>query len=143
MAVVVPLKEMKDKGDFSNLHDVVPYAGFLGLSLKQEGDEFLTTMHYSDMLIGNVKLPALHGGTLSALLEMTSLFQVACEFEPDVMPKIVTITVDYMRSGAAKDTFAVAKATRVGRRVVNMRATAWQDSRDKPIAMANVNFLLG
>jgi acyl-coenzyme A thioesterase PaaI-like protein len=58
------------------------------------------------------------------------------------MPKIVTITVDYMRSGASRDTFATAVATRVGRRVVNMRATAWQEDRNKPIATANVNFLL-
>jgi len=142
MAVVAPLIAMKEKGDFSTLHDVVPYAGFLGLSLDQQGAEFITTMHYSEDLIGNMKIPALHGGTISAILEMASLFQIACEFEPDIMPKIVTITVDYMRSGAACDTYAAAVATRVGKRVVNMRAVAWQDDRDKPIATAHVNFLL-
>ena len=142
MAVVAPLVAMKEKGDFSALHDVVPYAGFLGLNLEQQGAEFLTTMRYSEDLIGNVKIPALHGGTISAVLEMASLFQIACELEPDIMPKIVTITVDYMRSGAARDTYAAATATRVGKRVVNMRAVAWQDDRDKPIATAHVNFLL-
>ena len=142
MSVIIPLNEMKRAGDFSTLHDVVPYAGFLGLSIEQQGTEFITTMAYDDSLIGNRDLPALHGGTLSALLEMTSLFQIACELEPEVMPKIVTITVDYMRSGGPRDTQAVATATRVGRRVVNMRAIAWQESRDKPIATANVNFLL-
>lgn len=142
MAVVGPMKAMKEKGDFSDLQTVVPYAGFLGLSLEQQGEEFITTMHYSDILIGNKEIPALHGGTISAVLEMASLFQIACELEPDIMPKIVTITVDYMRSGASRDTFATAVATRVGRRVVNMRATAWQEDRNKPIATANVNFLL-
>ena len=142
MAVVGPLKEMKEKGDFSDLHSVVPYAGFLGLSLEQQGEEFITTMHYHDDLIGNTALPALHGGTISALLEMAALFQVACQLEPDIMPKIVTITVDYMRSGAPRDTYATASMTRVGRRVVNMQATAWQENRSTPIANAHVNFLL-
>jgi len=142
MAVVAPLNEMKNKGDFGNLHQVVPYAGFLGLSLEQQGEEFITTMQYDDSLIGNKDLPALHGGTISALLEMSALFQVACELEPDIMPKIVTITVDYMRSGTQQATYAAATMTRVGRRVVNMQAVAWQESRDKPIATARVNFLL-
>jgi acyl-coenzyme A thioesterase PaaI-like protein len=142
MAVVAPLIAMKEKGDFSDLHKVVPYAGFLGLSLDQQGSEFITTMHYSDDLIGNTRLPALHGGTISAVLEMASLFQVACELEPDIMPKIVTITVDYMRSGAPRDTYATASMTRVGRRVANLRASAWQEDRGTLIATANVNFLL-
>ena len=79
---------------------------------------------------------------ISALLEMAALFQVACQLEPDIMPKIVTITVDYMRSGAPRDTYATASMTRVGRRVVNMQATAWQENRSTPIANAHVNFLL-
>ena len=142
MAVVDDLKHMTEQNDFSDLHRAVPYAEFLRLSLARGEERFITTMHYSDHLIGNTSIPALHGGTLSALLEMASLFQLACEMTPEEMPKIVTITVDYMRSGQARDTYASASATRIGRRVANLRAHAWQDDPAKPIATANVNFLL-
>lgn len=142
MAVIEHLLDMKRRGDFGALHTAIPYTRFLGLSLAEEDGRYITTLNYHDELIGNTLLPALHGGTISALLEMASLFQLACEMEPEVMPKVVTITVDYMRSGKPVDTFASAQATRVGRRVANLRAEAWQEDRARLIATANVNFLL-
>ena len=94
------------------------------------------------MMIGNTALPALHGGTLAALLELAGIFQIAYEIETEAMPKTVTVTIDYMRSGAARDTHARAWAPRIGRRVANVRAEAWQDDPAKPIAAAHINFLL-
>ena len=133
---------MKASGDFSGLHEVLPYAEFMGISIVEADGRIITTMAFDDMLIGNTSLPALHGGTLAALLELAALFQIAHEIETEQMPKVITLTIDYMRSGRAKDTFASAHATRVGRRVANVVATAWQDNPDKPVASANVNFLL-
>lgn len=133
---------MKQTGDFSGLQRAVPYAKFLGISLAVENNRVITSMAYADTLIGNTALPALHGGTIAALLELAALFQIAYEIETEAMPKTVTITIDYMRSGAARDTYARAWATRIGRRVANVRAEAWQDDPSKPIAAANANFLL-
>jgi uncharacterized protein (TIGR00369 family) len=133
---------MKAAGDFSDLHDAFPYARFMGISLAERDGRILTTMAYSDALIGNTALPALHGGTIAALLELAALFQIAWEIETEAMPKTITLTIDYMRSGAARDTVARAQATRLGRRVANVRAEAWQDDPARPIAAANVNFLL-
>lgn len=142
MTFLSEFRAMKETGDFSDLPDAVPYARFMDFSVTQDGGQMITAMPYRDMLIGNTSLPALHGGTLAALLEMAALFQIAHDIETDVMPKVVTLTIDYMRSGASKDTFARAHATRMGRRVANVRAEAWQDDPAKPIAAANVNFLL-
>ena len=131
---------MKQANDFSGLQQAVPYAKFLGISAAIEEGRVITSMAYADTLIGNTTLPALHGGT--ALLELAALFQIAYEIETEAMPKTITITIDYMRSGAARDTYARAWATRIGRRVANVRAEAWQDDPSKPIAAANANFLL-
>jgi uncharacterized protein (TIGR00369 family) len=133
---------MRASGDFSGLQDAVPYARFMGISASAEEGRVITTMAYADLLIGNTVLPALHGGTIAALLEMAAIFQIAYEIDTEAMPKTVTLTIDYMRSGAACDTYARAHATRIGRRVANVRAEAWQDDPDRPIAAANVNFLL-
>jgi uncharacterized protein (TIGR00369 family) len=133
---------MRASGDFSGLQDAVPYARFMGISADAEEGRVITTMAYADLLIGNTVLPALHGGTLAALLEMAAIFQIAYEIDTQSMPKTVTLTIDYMRSGAARDTYARARATRIGRRVANVRAEAWQDDPERPIAAANVNFLL-
>ena len=135
-------QRMKLAGDFSGLPLAVPYAKFLGISAAVQDGRVITTMAYADKLIGNTALPALHGGTIAALLELAALFQITYEIEIEAMPKTITITIDYMRSGAARDTYARAWATRIGRRVANVRAEAWQDDPSKPIAAANANFLL-
>jgi uncharacterized protein (TIGR00369 family) len=135
-------RQMKQTDDFSGLQAAVPYARFLGISAAVQDGRVITSMAYADTLIGNTALPALHGGTLAALLELAALFQIAYEIDTEAMPKTITITIDYMRSGAARDTYARAYATRIGRRVANVRAEAWQDDPTKPIAAANANFML-
>ncbi|MGE0667711.1 MAG: PaaI family thioesterase [Sphingomonadales bacterium] len=135
-------QRMKQNGDFSGLQDAVPYAKFLGVSIAVEDGRVVTSMAFDQKLIGNTALPALHGGTLAALLELAAIFQIAHEIETEAMPKTITVTIDYMRSGAPRDTHARAWATRIGRRVANVRAEAWQDDPKKPIAAAHINFLL-
>jgi acyl-coenzyme A thioesterase PaaI-like protein len=86
-------------------------------------------------------LPAIHGGVISALLESTAIFQLMWETEAIMLPKTITLTVDFLRSGRAVDTFARGLLTRQGRRVANVRVEAWQDDRDRPIAVASAHFL--
>ncbi len=56
--------------------------------------------------------------------------------------KPVTVTVDYMRGGRPRETHAEAVIERLGRRLANIDAFAWQDDRDTPIASARMNVLL-
>jgi acyl-coenzyme A thioesterase PaaI-like protein len=56
--------------------------------------------------------------------------------------KPIAVTVDYMRGGVERDTFAAAVIQRLGTRVANVEAIAWQSERSTPIATARINFLL-
>ena len=56
--------------------------------------------------------------------------------------KPITLTIDYMRGGTPSDTFAIAEIQRLGNRIANVEATAWQTDRSSPIASARLNFLL-
>ena len=47
-----------------------------------------------------------------------------------------------MRGGMPGDTFAGATIERLGKRLANVEAYAWQQERSKPIASARINFLL-
>jgi uncharacterized protein (TIGR00369 family) len=133
----------KRDGDCGALLAAVPYSRFLGLSAAMsEHGELVTTMAYGDHLVGNPTLPALHGGTLGALLESAAIFELLWRAETIVLPKTITLTIDYLRSAAAKDTHAHAIITRQGKRVVNARVEAWQADRAKPVASANAIFLV-
>jgi acyl-coenzyme A thioesterase PaaI-like protein len=128
--------------DPSCLVEAVPYARFLGLTTRLDGDELLTTLTYASHLIGNPQLPALHGGTLGALLESAAIYELLWRAETLVLPKTITITVDYLRSGAPVDTHARGIVTRHGRRVANVRIEAWQGERAMPVATAHAIFLV-
>lgn len=120
----------------------VPFARFLDIDLDLRGDELTIVMPYRDALIGNVMLPALHGGTLGALLELVALAEVTLKQGHAHLPKTIDITIDYLRSGRPVATYARAKVTRLGRRIASVRAEAWQHERSDPIAALNGHFLL-
>lgn len=142
MTLLERVADAKRSGDYHVLLEAVPYAGFLGLSARLEGDELITTMRFADHLIGNPALPALHGGTLGALLESAAIFELLWRAETIVLPKTITITVDYLRSGAPRDTHARGTVTRHGRRVANVRVEAWQADRAAPVATAHAIFMV-
>lgn len=120
----------------------IPYAAFLGIRAVPAGDELTTILPFKHELIGNPVLPALHGGVIGAFLETTAILELLIKIESENLPKPVNITVEYLRSGKPVDTFARAFVTKLGRRVVNVRAEAWQTERARPIAAIHGHFAL-
>jgi uncharacterized protein (TIGR00369 family) len=92
--------------------------------------------------IGNPRVPALHGGVVGAFLETTAILQLLLSQESQELPKIINITVDYLRPASPVDTFAEGLITRQGRRIANVAVEAWQDRRERLVATANCRFLL-
>ena len=142
MDLIALYQHAKQTGDFDKVIEAVPYAAFLGLSLHQEDDKLINTLNFSDMLIGNPGLPALHGGTIGALLENAALTELIWETGCDTIPRTVNFTTEFLRPGRAENAYASAIVTKHGRRVANVRATAWQSDPNKPIATGNGHFLL-
>lgn len=136
------IHEARTTGNLDPVVDAIPYAKFLGFSADTSTGELIGKMAYGDHLIGNAMINALHGGTLGALLETTAIFKLLWEAETFRVPKIVNITVEYLRSGRPMDTYCKGTLTRQGRRVANVRVVAWQDDPENPIAAANAHFLL-
>lgn len=145
---------------FAALTANIPYVGFLGVDFERWGDEVTGRLAYSDHLIGNPMIPALHGGATGAFLEITAIMALAwtrvleCLAERGEVeaaltssnlppyPKPIDISIDYLRSGKPRDVYARARILRRGRRVANVQVEAWQDERARPIASAHGHFLL-
>ncbi len=130
------------QGDPAPLLSYIPYTRFLGMSVRINEQQLLGRLAFAQRLIGNPMLPALHGGAVAALLESTAIFQLLWQHDSLVLPKTINITVQYLRSGKPEDTYAEARITKLGRRVVAMHANAWQQERERPIASAIAHFLL-
>lgn len=123
--------------------DMLPYAALLDLSFEWVDGELQLVMPFDETLIGSPG--RLHGGAISGLLELAGLLTViAAQPAGEALPRVrpVTVTVDFMREGATQAMRAAATIAKLGRRVVNVHAVAWQGSREKPAAAAHINFVL-
>ena len=119
-----------------------PYAETLGLYVDPEdADRCRLVMPYAHEVVGRPGF--LHGGAISGLLEMAAIVALRHALgDDDVRIKPVNVTVDFMRGGRDRPTRAVGIVSRLGGRVANVEAVAWQDDRARPIAGARMNYLL-
>lgn len=120
----------------------IPYAQFLGVRAELAGDEMTLILPFSERLIGNVVLPALHGGVVGSFLEITALAQLSISVGLARQARPIDVTVEYLRSGRPVTSFARAEIKRIGRRVANVHVEAWQESRARPIAALHGHFAL-
>ncbi|KQM38965.1 PaaI family thioesterase [Sphingomonas sp. Leaf10] len=119
-----------------------PYAELLGLTLDtDDAGHPIVTMAFADDLLGRPGF--VHGGAIGGMLEMAAwvaLRHALGTAEATIKP--INVTIDYMRGGRERTTWAAGSVTRLGARIANVSATAWQDDRDRPIAAARLNYLL-
>ena len=120
----------------------LPYSDLLGLS--EEAGETAPTlvMDFGTHVLGRPGF--LHGGAIGGLLEMAAVgaLRQALAGEGGARIKPINLTVDYMRGGRDKTTRARGMVTRLGKRVANVEAIAWQDDPERPIAAARMNYLI-
>ncbi len=152
------IKQRRD-GALRRLVDAVPYIRFLGIQFDRRGDELTAIMPFDEKLIGNPRLPALHGGATAAFLEVAAIVELswtslwdameAGQLDPAsiearglAMPKTIDFTIDYLRPGLPRDAYARARVNRSGRRYASVHVEAWQDNRSRLFAQATGHFLM-
>ncbi|MCJ8302823.1 PaaI family thioesterase [Shewanella sp.] len=136
------VKQATALNDFSHLLAHVPYTNFIGMNVERFGDELVFRLPAKDENIGNPTLPAIHGGVIAGFMEMSAIVQLMVFMHTSRVPKVVDFSIDYLRAGYHKDTFAECKITRQGRRVANVSINCWQTNRKKLIATARAHFLI-
>jgi uncharacterized protein (TIGR00369 family) len=118
-----------------------PYAQLLKLHTEEHDGALRFVMPFHDDVVGRPGF--LHGGAIAGLLEFAAFTALSRAIGDEaVKMKPITVTVDYMRGGTPRDTQAEAVIERLGKRVANVEAFAWQGERTKPIASARINFFL-
>lgn len=119
-----------------------PYAETLGISIVPGDGAPMLVMPFAEGVMGRPGF--LHGGAIGGLLEVAAIAALrhALSAEGGGTVKPINVTVDFMRGGREKPTYAQGIVTRLGTRVANVEAQAWQDDRAKPIASARMNYLI-
>lgn len=120
-----------------------PYAAILRAEVEyaEDGTPVLL-MPFHEGVIGRPGF--LQGGAISGLLEVAAIAALhhALAEEGGGRIKPINVTIDFMRGGRDHPTRAAGTITRLGNRVANVEAFAWQDDRAKPISAARMNYLI-
>jgi uncharacterized protein (TIGR00369 family) len=120
----------------------IPYAGFLGVEMDRASGQLECVLPFRQEIVGNVMLPAIHGGVIGAFLELTAILRLIDESGTDNVPRPINFAIDYLRSAGPATTRARADIFKLGRRVAVVHVLAWQDDPSRPVAAGNGKFLL-
>ncbi len=113
-----------------------PFARTMGFGSERDNEgRLVLTMAFETNKMGRPGF--LHGGAIAGMLEAVAFTTLAEALDADDNARIkpINVTVNYLRG-------ARATIERLGRRVANVEAIAWQDDPDNPIAIAQMNLML-
>ena len=140
--MIEKLRQLKATGRFSEVNTLIPYTQFVGLEVIEIGGEVFSVMRQRDSNIGNPRIPAIHGGVVGAALEHAAIVELLYAADLNEMPRIINITIDFLRPVLNEDLWLKASIVRRGRRIANLRCEGWQASRTKLVAASHANFKL-
>jgi len=122
--------------------EAIPHSRHLKMSLDliDEGVAEIS-MPYDENLVGDPQTGVIHGGAVSSLMD--TCCGAAVVSHPLVPSATATLDfrIDYMRPATAgQDLFARAECYQVTRSVAFVRATTYDNDRDRPVATATGAF---
>lgn len=107
----------------------IPFNRHLGITMKHLARGKTTLlMPFKPELIGNPLVPALHGGSLSALADAAGGAAVFSGLAIGDQVSTIDLRIDYLRPAAPVDSWAEAHVVRLGGRVGVSRIQVWQQA---------------
>jgi len=123
----------------------VPHNRALGVELLELSDgEARARLPWAPHLVGNPETGVIHGGVITSLLDACCGAAVFQALPEPTSIATLDLRIDYMKPATPKaDVSSVSRVIKVTRNVAFVRATAYHDDEDDPIATATATFMLG
>jgi uncharacterized protein (TIGR00369 family) len=125
----------------------VPHSAAIGMTFVNSSDSECTlSIPYSTALIGDPDNGVIHGGAITALLDNAAGMIARPKTMHRDIAAIATLDmrIDYMGPATPEQkVYATAHCFKRTRNVAFVRAVAYQDSPDNPIATCTATFMLG
>ena len=125
--------------------EALPHARELQLKVVEVGEgSAAIRMPYDEKLVGDPKTGVIHGGAVSTVIDTCCGSAVMSHPKARGVTATIDLRIDYMRA-ATPGQAIVARATcyHMTRNVAFVRATAYDDDPDLPVATASGSFTVG
>src|SRR3954464_15540945 len=121
------------------------YGHVSGLRLDRAAPgESWSSLPYRPVFIGDIRTGVLHGGVVTAMLDESCGMAVQLALDGNGAIATLDLRIDYQKPATpGLDIRAHAVCTRVTRSIAFVRATAYQESEDDPVATATACFMVG
>ncbi|QDY68550.1 PaaI family thioesterase [Qingshengfaniella alkalisoli] len=136
----------RDKAELAKeFISALPYARALGLELVALHDGVAElVMPYAEHLIGDPQRGVISGGAVTAMMDTAGGVAVLAHPEAGDTTATLDLRIDYMRGAEPGQSIrARAECYHVTRSVAFVRASAWDDDANRPIASAAGAFTVG
>ena len=122
--------------------EAIPFSRALNMRLEEIGNGIaVISMPWSEALVGDPKSAVIHGGAVSALMDTCGGAAVMCHPEALAGTATIDLRIDYMRAAAPGQRItARAECYHVTRSVAFVRASAWDEDAERPVAAATGAF---
>jgi len=129
-----------------SFRDYVPFNKALGLTLVEASqDPAIAKMRlpYDARFVGNPETGVLHGGVITTLMDATCGASVFFKLKASLSIATLDLRIDYLKPGTpGRDIYARAECFKTTHNVAFVRAMAFHDNPEDPIAAASGTFMI-
>ncbi len=121
----------------------IPYNLELGIEIVDLGrGTAVMRLPWHPRLVGNPDSQVLHGGCITSLLDGASGCAVFMSLDEPEWFATLDLRIDYMKPAeSGRDVFAKAHCYKMTKTIAFVRATAYHDTPDDPVATASGTFM--
>lgn len=111
-----PSRDQPTDDQLSALLQIAPFHHWLGLKLLDRSEDQLTIgMPWRDEIVSNTKLPAVHGGIISSLIDLTGLYSILAV--GGIARATADLHIDFHRPATPGLLRAVGRPVKLGRQI--------------------------